>query len=272
MEHGRASVTAFSAARYRAAHQIVEGGRIFTDPLAIPILGGDPALDDAPERRSERRSMRLFIAARTAFAERALARAYRAGTRQLVVLGAGLDTFGYRSPYPGLRVFEVDHPDTQMWKRERLATAGIPVPETLTYVPVDFERESLTGRLAVEERAFFLWLGVVPYLTRAGFDETMGFIAGVPQAEVVFDYAMSPETMSAERRAALEARRARVAKLGEPWKTFFTPEQIEAELRRLGFAEVEDLGPAGLAERYFGRPNVPKDTPGGHVLWARRAV
>jgi methyltransferase (TIGR00027 family) len=270
MEHGRASVTAFSAARYRAAHQIAEDGRIFADPLAIPIVGANQVLEDAAERRSERRSMRLFIAARSAFAEQALARAHRAGTRQLVVLGAGLDTFGYRNPYPDLRVFEVDHPDTQTWKRERLAAAHIAVPPTLTYVPVDFEQESLAGRLAVEDRAFFLWLGVVPYLTREGFDETIGFIAGVPDAEVVFDYAMSPATMSPERRAALEARQARVASVGEPWKTYFTPDQIDADLRGLGFTEVEDLGPAGLAARYFGRPDVPRDTPGGHVLWARR--
>jgi methyltransferase (TIGR00027 family) len=268
MEHGQASITAFSAARYRAAHQIAEGGRIFADPLAIRIVGQNPDLDDALVRRP----MRLFIAARTAFAEQALARAYREGTRQLVVLGAGLDTFAYRNPYPDLHVLEVDHPNTQAWKRERLTTAGIEVPPTLTYLPVDFEQESLAGKLVAEERAFFLWLGVVPYLTRAGFDETMGFIAAVPRAEVVFDYAMSPATMSPERRAALEERQARVARIGEPWKTFFTPDQIATDLHELGFSTIEDLGPAGLAERYFNRPDVPQDTPGGHVLWARKAT
>jgi methyltransferase (TIGR00027 family) len=164
MEHGRASRTAYSAAQYRAAHQVADGGRIFTDPLATRILGAETVVDNAPGRRA----MRLFIAARTAFAERALAEAVARGTRELVVLGAGLDTFAYRNPYPGLRVVEVDHPDTQAWKRERLAEAGIAIPPTLSYVPVNFETQSLADRLTVAERTFFLWLGVVPYLTRGG--------------------------------------------------------------------------------------------------------
>jgi len=266
MENGRASRTAWSAAQYRAAHQVVEGGRIFTDPLAMRILGAETAVDDAPGRRA----MRLFVAARTAFAEEALARAVARGTRELVVLGAGLDTFAYRNPYPQLRVFEVDHPDTQDWKRERLAEAAIAIPETLSYVPVNFETESLADRLTVADRAFFLWLGVVPYLTRVGFDETLGFIAGVPKSEVVFDYAMSPSSMPPERRAALENRAARVASIGEPWQTYFGPAEIAAELASRGFGDLEDLGPAQLAERYFDRPGVPPETPGGHVIRATR--
>jgi methyltransferase (TIGR00027 family) len=265
MQHGRASRTAYSAAQYRAAHQVAEGGRIFTDPLATRILGDEMAFDDAPGRRA----MRLFIAARTAFAEQALAAAVARGTRELVVLGAGLDTFGYRNPYPGLRVVEVDHPDTQAWKRDRLADARIGVPETLRYVALNFETETLADRLTVGDRTFFLWLGVVPYLTRAGFDETLGFIAGVDRAEVVFDYAMSPSEMPAERRAALEARAARVAGIGEPWQTYFRPAELPEVLH--DFAELEDLGPAQLAARYFDRPDVPPDTPGGHVIRARKA-
>jgi len=264
MEHGRASRTAYSAAQYRAAHQIAEGGRIFADPLAARILGGETAVDNAPGRRA----MRLFVAARTAFAEQALAEAVARGTRELVVLGAGLDTFAYRNPYPGLRVVEVDHADTQAWKRERLAEARIAVPETLRYVALDLETETLADRLTVAERTFFLWLGVVPYLTRAGFDETLGFIAAVDRAEVVFDYAMPPSEMPPERRAAFEARAARVASLGEPWQTFFRPAELPEILH--DFADLEDLGPAQLAARYFGRPDVHPDTPGGHIVHARR--
>ncbi len=264
MEIGQPSRTAFSAARYRAAHQVIEGGGIFSDPLAVPILGVPPDAEEAPDRRG----MRLFIAARTRFAEDALAAAVRKGTRRLVVLGAGLDTFAYRNPWPQLRVVEVDHPDTQAYKRERLAAAGIAVPESLTYLPVDFERESLADRLAVEEATFFLWLGVVPYLSRAGFDETLGSIAATPGAEVVFDYAMPPAVMAPDRRAALEARAARVARIGEPWRTYFLPDELAAELRARGFGELEDLGPAELAARWFGRTDVPPGTPGGHVVHA----
>jgi methyltransferase (TIGR00027 family) len=267
MEKGQPSRTAFSAARYRAAHQVLEGGRIFTDPLAVPILGlsEDDLLADAA-----RRPMRVFIAARTRFAEDALAAAVDRGIEQLVVLGAGLDTFAYRNPYPKLRVFEVDHPDTQGWKRNRLAEAGIAIGDSVTHVGVDFERESLADRLELDGPAFFLWLGVVPYLTAGGFDQTLGFVARTGGNEVVFDYAQSPEQMSPQRRAALQARADRVAKIGEPWLTFFEPAEIAADLTGRGFGEIEDLGPSALAARFFNRPDVPPDTPGGHVLRAIR--
>ncbi|NMO54935.1 class I SAM-dependent methyltransferase [Actinoplanes sp. TBRC 11911] len=262
MNHGQPSRTAFSAARYRAAHQLLEQGKIFTDPLAVRILGVPESelLADAP-----RRAMRVFIAARTRFAEDAPA---RSGLPTLVVLGAGLDTFAYRNPFPGVRVIEVDHPDTQAWKRQRLAATGIAIPPDVTYLGVDFERETLGDRLAMDGPAFFLWLGVVPYLTRQGFDETLKVVASRAGNEVVFDYAQSPERMSPERRAALEARASRVARIGEPWLTYFEPDEIAAELAGLGFGTIDDLGPSRLAARFFGREDVPPDTPGGHVLHA----
>ncbi|BCY05484.1 SAM-dependent methyltransferase [Actinoplanes sp. L3-i22] len=265
MQTGQASRTAYAAARYRAAHQVLEHGSIFTDPLALRILGHQPEelLGDEP-----RRGMRLFIAARHRFAEDHLAAAVSRGVRTAVVLGAGLDTFAYRNPHPSLRVIEIDHPDTQAWKRERLAEAGIDLPDNMRYVGIDFERESL--RLDLDEPAFFLWMGVVPYLTADGFAETLRFVATVEGNEVVFDYAQSPERMPAARRAALEARAARVAKIGEPWLTFFEPEEIAALLGEHSFGDIEDLGPSGLAARYFNRPDVPPDTAGGHVIHTRR--
>jgi methyltransferase (TIGR00027 family) len=265
METGQPSRTAYSAARYRAAHQLLERGAIFQDPFAVRILGApeEELLADAP-----RRSMRLFIAARHRFAEDALAAAAHRGVRQVVVLGAGLDTLAYRNAFDGVRVIEVDHPATQEWKRRRLASTGIEVPPSAAFVGVDFEKESLTDRLELDGPAFFVWLGVVPYLTRAGFQTTISYVSEIAGSEVVFDYAQSPESMPPERRAALEARAARVARIGEPWLTYFEPEEVEAELRELGFTEIEDLGPAQLAARFFNRPDVPPDTPGGHILRA----
>ncbi len=264
MQTGQASRTAYAAARYRAAHQVLEHGSIFRDPLALKILGHEPdeLLADAP-----RRGMRMFIAARHRFAEDHLAAAVSRGVRTAVVLGAGLDTFAYRNPHPSLTVLEIDHPDTQAWKRERLAETGITIPENMRYVGVDFEHEKL--ELDLDGPAFFLWMGVVPYLTIEAFTETLSFISEGTGNEVVFDYAQDPERMSAERRAALEARAARVAKIGEPWLTFFDPTEIAERLVGLGFGEIEDLGPSGLAARFFNRPDVPPETPGGHVLHTR---
>src|ERR1700753_492779 len=126
MNPGQPSRTALAAASYRAAHQLLEGGRIFADPLAAPILGVPAAELFREEMRAPAtRGMRLFIAARSRFAEDSLAAAVARGVRQYVLLGAGLDTFAYRNPFDGLRVFEVDYPATQAWKRDRVADAGL---------------------------------------------------------------------------------------------------------------------------------------------------
>ena len=145
MQAGTPSRTAYAAAAHRAAHQVLENGRIFSDPLALRILGEEAeAVVREASADPSRRRMRLFIAVRTRFAEDALAEAIENGVRQLVVLGAGLDTYAYRSrtSHP-VRIFEVDHPATQAWKRQRLAEESILVPETLTFAPIDFERETL---------------------------------------------------------------------------------------------------------------------------------
>jgi methyltransferase (TIGR00027 family) len=166
---------------------VLDGGRIFADPLAVRILGADidVAVRDAEDHPSTRK-LRLFIAVRTRFAEDALTAAVARGVRQLVVLGAGLDTYAYRTNLgENLRVFEVDHPATQAWKRQRLAEAAISVPSALSFAPVDFERETLADGLAAAgfdpaQQTFFTWLGVVPYLTDQAVFSTLGFIAGLP--------------------------------------------------------------------------------------------
>ena len=140
MRSGLPSRTALAAAAHRAAHQILENGSIFADPLALRILGKDAksVVHDAEMHPSMQR-MRIFLAMRTRFAEDALAVAVKQGVRQLVVLGAGLDTYAYRNPFGDcLRVFEVDSLATQIWKRQLLAKAEIKLPASLTFVPIDF--------------------------------------------------------------------------------------------------------------------------------------
>ncbi len=115
MKHGEASRTALGAAGHRAAHQALERGMVFADPLALRILGddADEALAHARER-PERRALRFFVAMRSRFAEDTARRAIANGVGQILILGAGLDTFAYRlEPREGLRVFELDHPATQ---------------------------------------------------------------------------------------------------------------------------------------------------------------
>jgi methyltransferase (TIGR00027 family) len=194
---GEPSQTARRAAAYRAIHQTLDGGMIFRDPLASRILDdATRATLDEVAADPSLRPMRLLIAARSRFSEDTLATCVARGARQIVVLGAGLDTFSLRNPHEGegVRVYEVDYPATQQWKRERLKEAGLAIPASLTFAPVDFERQSLSDGLAAagfqaDRPAFFQWLGVVPYLTREAISATLDFIARVPESEVVFDYA-----------------------------------------------------------------------------------
>jgi methyltransferase (TIGR00027 family) len=277
MQPREPSRTAFAAARHRAAHQLLDGARIFADPLAVPILGGETALDLEEEGRPGRRALRFFIAVRSRLAEAALAEAV--GTRevrQLVVLGAGLDTFAYRNPFPGrLKVFEVDHPATQAWKRRRLAEAGVAIPAGLTFAPVDFERDGLIEQLAAAgfdagRRSFFTWLGVVPYLTEETIAATLAAVGALPGgAEVMFDYTDPPETLPEQARALHAGWTARFAAV-EPFLSYFEPEDLAGMLRRLGFEAVEDLGPRTIAARYAGR-EIASDR-GGHVVHAATAI
>ena len=279
MEPGQASRTALAAARYRAAHQLLEGGRVFTDPLATVLLGATrESLTGESAQQPAARGMRLFIAARSRFAEESLAAAVARGVRQYVLLGAGLDTFAHRNPFAdaGLRVFEVDHPATQGWKRTRLAEAGLTPPASLTFAPVDFERQTPADGLAAAgfdaaRPAFFAWLGVVIYLTREAVLETLRVIASLPAgSEVVFDYGVPRSAYPAAQQDYHARRDARMAALGEPWLTRFDPAEIAAELTALGFDELEDLSPREVARRFLGveRP----DAPGAHLIRAGRRL
>lgn len=119
MLHGKPSRTALAAAAHRAAHQVIEDGRIFNAPLAVRIVGRDRVAQDAEQDPVNRR-MRLFIAVRTRFAEDACAIAIGNGVRQIVVLGVGLGTYAYRTtPSAGVSIFEVDHPATHPPESER---------------------------------------------------------------------------------------------------------------------------------------------------------
>ena len=273
---GQPSRTALAAAGHRAAHQVLEGGALFSDPLAVRILGSDAdaALRDAPTEGFAR-ALRLFVALRSRLAEDALADAVTRGTRQLVILGAGLDTYAYRSPFADrLHVFEVDHPATQAWKRDKLWAAAIAPPATLTFAPVDFEQQTLAEGLAAagfneRDHAFFTWLGVVPYLTDDAVFATLAYIAKLPGgAGIVFDYANPAAAVSGPARAGHEALAARVAVAGEAFRSAFDTDALCSRLAQLGFRKIEDFGPRQLAARFWPARAGAASDRGGHILRA----
>jgi methyltransferase (TIGR00027 family) len=258
------SRTAHAVAVSRAAHQILDLPRVFEDPVALTLLGPQAVAEiRAGQARHDRRYARYlrgFLVARSRLAEDALSEAIARGVRQYVLLGAGLDTFAHRNPHQaaGMRVFEVDHPATQEWKRHLISQARLKSPQSLVYVPVDFERDSLAERLAsngfhANEPAFFSWLGVTMYLSPEAVQETLRFVAQsqVSRSGIVFDYLTLPRPWDLLRRGVMKAMMRRVATEGEPWRTFFEPRQLHGVLLRLGFATVRDFGPAEINARLF---------------------
>jgi methyltransferase (TIGR00027 family) len=264
VEEAKPSRTAMLVAMRRAAHQLFDAPpKVLDDPIAVRIIGAEALrrLTAAPSKQHGRiaTTSRAFMVARSRFAEDALARAVARGVGQYVILGAGLDTFAYRNPYAEgtLRVFEVDHPATQAWKRRKLAAGAIAVPSSVTYVPVDFERDALADRLAAGgfaagRPAFFSWLGVTMYLTEEAFAATLSLIADWARGGgVAFDYAAPRSHLGWTERLIVAWLARRVAAAGEPFRSSFDPAALSARLARLGFTNVEDLGRDAVNARYF---------------------
>jgi methyltransferase (TIGR00027 family) len=258
MKPNEPSRTALMIARQRAAHQLLDHGAILHDPFAIKILHKDEKDVLQFANAHPLASIgRLVTAARSRIAEDALAKSVERGVRQIVILGAGLDTFALRNPHAArqILVYEVDHPATQTWKRQRLAEAQIALPPWLILVPVDFERDDVGEKLVAagfqqNSPAFFTWLGVVPYLTQDAIGRTLRYMSSIPNSEVVFDYMEPPEASSQELRQIEKERTEQLKKMNERSLSRFEPASIAAILRSHGFSAIEDIHFQEIASRF----------------------
>jgi len=258
MKPDEPSRTALMIARQRAAHQVLDHGSILYDPFAMKILREDE--NDVLQFANKHPSAsigRLFTTARSRIAEDALSRSVERGVQQIVILGAGLDTFALRNPHGvrQIRIYEVDHPATQAWKLEHLADAQIAVPPWLILVPVDFERDDVGEKLVAagfqqNSPAFFTWLGVVPYLTQDAIDRTLDYMSSIQNSEVVFDYVEPPEAFSEELRQLEKARAEQLEKIGERSDSRFEPDGIASILRSHGFCAIEDINFQEIVSRF----------------------
>lgn len=265
VRQGEPSRSAHWVAALRAVHQLLDEPLVLHDPIALRLLGAsaEAALRADPFALNDplARGVRAVVVARSRFVEDELARGVAAGVRQYVLLGAGLDTFAYRSPSPDaqLRVFEVDHAGTQRWKQQLLADAGIPVPPTLSFVPVDFERDDLGGALAqagfrADEPACVSWMGVTTYLTTDAVLRTLRAMAGLaPESCVCFDYRVPAAMLDPVDRVIDEVVGLKAAAAGEPWLSTFDPTQLQAQLLDAGFGSADSTTPDELNARYFAR-------------------
>jgi methyltransferase (TIGR00027 family) len=295
MEEGRPSFTAIGAAMMRAAHVLLdEEPTILKDDFVLRLSGlaSKAALRTAldtlqaefarradPDRaRAVVRHLRGSIVMRSRYTEDELSKAIARGVTQYVILGAGLDSFAYRrQDLAGVvRIFEVDYPATQQWKRARLRELGIEPPPNLRFIPLDFEQQPLRAGLQVEgyrpeAPAFFSWLGVVPYLTEEAVLRTLHEVASsAVGSEIVFDYAVPRALLNEEARHVWAVVEATSAARGEPTPSLFEPESLAAQVREGGFAHVWGLSAEEAFARYFAsRADGLRNLGGQHFIKAR---
>jgi methyltransferase (TIGR00027 family) len=286
MDPGKASMTAMGTALMRATHTRLDRPPLLDDPWGDRLIpseqreamlgsGGREALDVALRAHPSYGTVIL----RARYAEDALADAVARGVRQYVIVGAGMDSFALRRPAFAreLEIFEVDHPATQEFKTGRLAECDIPLPSGLHLVAADLSETPLDAALAGsafrEDRpAFFSWLGVTPYLTRAANLATLAAIAscGLAGSELVFSFVEQALLDADTDDERIQEARAQVAAVGEPWITGFDPGQLAHDLRAQGLELLDVLGPAQLEARYCaGRSDALAASPGSHVAHAR---
>ena len=266
MQPGQPSQTALGVAAMRAAHLATPPPWVFEDRFAIELTSEEfRALARRGELGTMLEKLGLHkilgqVLGRARWAEEALERAVAAGTTQYAILGAGLDSFVLRRPdlLTRLRVFELDHPDTQRYKRAALERLGFRDATRVEFVAVDFEAETLGQALARSSfsrsaPAFFSWLGVLSYLTRdAIFDALASLRAqAAPGSEIALDYPIQPERLAPADRALFESVNQTTTRLGEPRRATHDPAELRRDVCALGFELVEDLDSDEVARRYF---------------------
>lgn len=264
MQQDTFSRTALGAARQRLAHQLLDDDhKVLDDPVIEKIIG-DKVLNTVLVNQKLYKhpyalAFRAHIVLRSRLAEDCLRQGYDNGIRQLLIMGAGFDTFAYRQPKwaKAMKIFEIDHPATQAEKRKRLTDAGIAIPDNLVFVPIDFETQELKQELfrhgfAIEQPAFISWLGVSMYLSPEAVDKMFAFAAScAAQSQFVFTFAQERHVLSEGDEAQIPrfTLADAAAQSGEPWLTFFTPEKLAEILQSHGFS-VSFFDPA-LIQPYF---------------------
>ncbi len=253
--------TAVRTALWRALHVAVDPPpHVFDDELGLRLADpGEGWRDREDMDPATAGRYRAGMVARARFVEDLVVDQASRGVGQYVLLGAGLDTFAQRRPEVAarLRVFEVDQPGPQAWKRARLDELGLGVPEWLRLVPVDFETTSWWDRLtdagfAADEPAVVASTGVSMYLTKAANAATLRRIAGfAPGSTLAMTFMLPPELLDDGERARHRATAGKAEAAGTPFVSSFSPAEILALAREAGFGEAAHVSGDELDERYF---------------------
>ena len=254
--------TAVRVALWRALHvELDRPPHVIEDLVGLQLAAPEEGWRRRPDMNPEwTKRFRASIAARARLIEDLVAEQSAHGVAQYVILGAGLDTFAQRRPEVAsqLRVFEVDRPAPQEWKRQRLIDLGYGIPEWLRFVPVDFEAGAswwdrlLEAGFDREKPAVVASTGVSMYLTKEAIAATLRQIAALaPGSMLAMTFILPVELVDAEERPGYEASIRGAASSGTPFISFFAPDEIVALARKCGFREARHVSAADLTQRYF---------------------
>jgi methyltransferase (TIGR00027 family) len=257
-----ADSTAVRVALWRAMHVEADAPpHVFEDDIGLKLVAPDEGWRQRPDMDPQRMSLfRASILARARFIEDLVEEQAGHGVRQYVILGAGLDTFAQRRPdiASRLRIFEVDRPGPQAWKRRRLVELGFGIPEWLRLVPVDFEaggswwERLLASGFDASRPAIVASTGVSMYLTRDTIAATLRQVAALASGSTLaMSFLLPIELADPEVRPGLEAAEKGSRASGTPFISFFTPPEMLTLARDAGFRNVRHVSAAALGERYF---------------------
>ncbi|MGW7823283.1 class I SAM-dependent methyltransferase [Streptomyces puniciscabiei] len=274
--------TAVRCALWRAMHvQVDPPPHVLEDEVGLRLVDPGDGWRDRPDMDPEAtRGFRAAMVARARFIEDLVAEQADRGVGQYVLLGAGLDTFAQRRPetVSRLRVFEVDQPATQNWKRRRLADLGYGIPDRLHLVPVDFETDAGSWPARLTEAGFdpgrpavVASTGVTMYLTKEATAATLRRIARLaPGSTLALTFLLPADLVDERDRAGLRASEAGARASGTPFLSFYAPDEMLALAREAGFRDVRHVPGGSLAERYFsGRRDGLRPSTGEDLLLAR---
>jgi methyltransferase (TIGR00027 family) len=279
-EQTAADGTAVRVALWRAMHvQVDPPPHVLEDEIGLQLAGPDDGWRDRPDMHPAGTSrFRAAIVARARFIEDLVAEQAGRGVAQYVILGAGLDTFAQRRPEIAarLRVFEVDQPGPQAWKRQRLIELGFGIPEWLRLVPVDFEaggswwEQLIAAGFDPGQPAVVVSTGVSMYLTKDSNAATLRQLAGLaPGSTLAMTFLLPAELLDAEDRPGFQVAERGARAAGTPFISFYTPDEMLALAREAGFKDAEVVAGTLLTERYFaGRTDGLRPSSGEDLLVA----
>ena len=253
--------TAVRTALWRALHvQADAPPHVFEDVLGLQLAAPEEGWRDRPDMGPFTKPFRASILARARFVEDLVEQQVGLGVAQYVILGAGLDTFAQRRPALAarLRVFEIDQPGAQEWKRRRLLESGLGIPPFLRLVPVDFEAgDTWWERLAAAgfdagQPAVVASTGVSMYLTRKAIAATLRQAATLARGStLVMSFMLPIERVDPAIRVGVQRAAEGARASGTPFVSFFTPDEMLALARDAGFAQVRHVSAVTLGEQYF---------------------